>query len=142
MSSNIDIKEAPVANDFNPGIFNLWFFAGLACFAVSTLVIETGVLPDPILGWLLTALTIGLLLVGVRGYIRFLRDAGELVRRIHLDALAFSFGGATVFMLGYRLCERLGALKLDISDPLLVMFSVFALGQWIGVRRFAAEERA
>ena len=87
--------------------------------------------------WGLTALTIALLVMMVRAYVIFLRGVDELLRKIQLEALAFSFGASTVFMMGWRLCERLGAPKLDVDDPLIVMIFVFALGQWLGIRRYA-----
>ncbi|HUP58888.1 MAG TPA: hypothetical protein VNA69_00565 [Thermoanaerobaculia bacterium] len=90
------------------------------------------------LAWGLTGLTVALLVMSVRAYIHFLRAADELLRKIQLEALAFSFGATLVFMLGYRLCERLGAMKLDVNDPVMVMVIVFAIGQWTAMRRYAA----
>jgi len=41
-------------------------------------------------------------------------------------------------MIGWRLCERLGAPKLDVDDPLIVMVVTFAIGQIIGTRRYTS----
>lgn len=76
----------------------------------------------------------------VRAYVRFLRNADELLRKIHLEALAIAFGTGAVFMPVYRLCERLGAPKLDSVDPLFVILLAWVFGQWFGGRRYAGEE--
>lgn len=121
-------------------VFNLWFIAAMVSFITATILLsEKFLAPGPI-AWGLTALTIGLLLMMIRAYMIFLRGADELLRKIQLEALATSFGATIVFMLGWRLCERLGAPKLDVNDPIMVMGIVFAVGQLLGHRRYAAEE--
>ena len=46
------------------------------------------------------------------GYLRFLRGADELMRRIHLEALAAGFGAAFVFGMGAGLLAQLGMPKV------------------------------
>jgi len=120
--------------------FNLWFFAAMICFSAATILFgQKVILPGPV-AWALTAVTVALLVMMIRAYIVFLRGADELLRKIQLEALAFSFGATIVFMLGWRMCERLGAIKLDVDDPMIVMVVVFAVGQWLGIRRYAGGE--
>lgn len=76
----------------------------------------------------------------MRSYVSFLRQADELLRKVHLEALAFAFGAGIVAMMGYRLCERLGAPKLDVNDAALVMLLCWLGGQWLGSRRYAVAE--
>ncbi len=125
----------------NLKIFNAWLIGAVLLFATATILLAKEVIAPPI-GWILTIATIVLLAFTARAYIIFLRDADELLRKIQLEALAMSFGATAVFMLGWRLCERLGAPKLDVDDPFLVMTVVWALGQWTGFRRYGmrAEE--
>ncbi|HET8799309.1 MAG TPA: hypothetical protein VFO89_16590 [Thermoanaerobaculia bacterium] len=125
----------------NYRIFTWWMTGAMLAFAAATILIDGKYIPDA-LGWGLTALSVGLMLASIRSYIYFLRHADELLRKVHLDALALSFGIGTVAMMGYRLCERLGAPKLDINDPFLVMIVVWALGQWAGMRRYTGGEEA
>jgi hypothetical protein len=73
----------------------------------------------------------------VWSYVTFIRRADELLRKIHLEALALGFGAGVVFMLGYRLFERAGAPELDVSDPILVMMLVFTAAQLLLNRRYA-----
>lgn len=125
----------------NYRIFTLWILAAAALFAVTTVTIDANVVP-PAAGWAATAGTVILMIVSLRAYMHFLREADELLRKVHLESLAFSFGIGIVTMIGYRLCERLGAPKLDISDPVLVMVVAWALGQWAGVRRYAGGDES
>ena len=119
--------------------YSLWMLATMAAFVVATLGIDGAFLSAPA-GWAATALTAALLLLSMRSYIVFLRDADELLRKIHLDALAFAFGTGIVVMMTYRLCERLGAPKLDVNDAALVMLMTWFAGQWIGLRRYGSTE--
>jgi hypothetical protein len=73
----------------------------------------------------------------VWAYVTFIRHADELLRKIHMEALALGFGAGVIFMLSYRLFERAGAPELDISDPLLVMLLVWTAGQLVLTRRYA-----
>lgn len=92
------------------------------------------------IGWALVAAVVGLLVLTLRAYIGFLRNADELLRKVQLEGLAMAFAAGTVFMVGYRLSERLGARRLDINDPLLVMVVAWGIGQWFGWRRYGAAE--
>ena len=137
-TTNLSYSALFTARDAqNIRVFNYWFFAAMVVFAAATLLID-GKFVSGLLGWGLTGLAVALSVMMVRAYVHFLREADELLRKIQLEALAVSFGATVVFMLGYRLCERLGAMKLDVNDPLMVMVGVFAIGQWTAMRRYAA----
>ncbi len=120
---------------------NYWALALGSAFVAATFLVSRKVVAPPI-GWALPAATaicgIGML----RAYVVFLREADELLRKIQIEGLAVGFGVGAVFMLVYRICERLGAPKLDSSDPLLVMLTAWTIGQWIGIRRYAGGERS
>jgi hypothetical protein len=121
--------------------FHLWLGGAVLAFIAATVLIDQALIPAAA-GWALTALSVMLMAFAIRAYMVFLRGADELLRKIHLDALALAFGVGAIAMMGYRLCERLGAPKLDVNDPFLVMMLVWALGQWIGLRRYAAAEES
>src|SRR5215211_4706876 len=95
--------------------FNWWLAASMALFLIVTALTKTD-LERGVLAYTLTGLTILLLAGAARSYVVFLRGADELLRKIQLEALAMSFGVACIFMIGWRLCERLGAPKLDVDD--------------------------
>jgi cbb3-type cytochrome oxidase subunit 1 len=124
----------------NYQVFSAWMILAGVSFAVVTVLIGEKFLEPGVLAWSLTGLTILFLIVAMRKYILFLRDADELLRKIHLEALAFAFGAGAVTMMGYRLLERLGAPKLDVNDAFVVMMLVWVAGQWLGARRYATND--
>ena len=124
----------------NMRVFNVWFISAMFCFGTATVLLGRKWLDTGAVAWGLTAATIVLLAMAIRAYMIFLRGADELLRKVQLEALALSFGATILFMIGWRLCERLGAPKLDVDDPLILMMLVFALGQLLGVRRYSGGE--
>jgi len=121
----------------NMRIFNVWTIAAAAMFAGATILIGKDIIARGPLAWSLAIATLLMTLLAVRAYMVFLRAADELLRRIQLEGLALGFGAGGVFMLSYRLFERLGAPKLDSPDPFVIMAIFWALGQYIGMRRYA-----
>ena len=121
----------------NYRVFTGWMFGAVATFAAATILID-GEHISAAAGWAITAATAALMAITMRSYIFFLRQADELLRKVHLDALAFAFGAGIVVMMAYRLCERLGAPKLDVNDASLVMLLAWIAGQWLGARRYSA----
>jgi hypothetical protein len=119
--------------------FIRWMTVSMFTFAAATILIDRGTLPAAA-GWSLTVITVALLIAAVHSYTIFLRGADELIRKIHLDALAVAFGAGIVTMMGWRLCERLGAPKLDVNDASLVMLLVWIGWQFLGMRRYAGGE--
>ncbi|HYC93254.1 MAG TPA: hypothetical protein VEO54_28875 [Thermoanaerobaculia bacterium] len=125
----------------NFSIFSRWMLAAILTFAVATILIDSDSIPGAA-GWALTVATVVLMIVAMRSYVVFLRQADELLRKVHLEALALAFGAGIISMMGYRLCERLGAPKLDVNDASLVMLICWMLVQWHGWRRYSVEEES
>ena len=124
-------------DEHNYRVFSAWLVAAMFTFAAATILID-GRMITIALGWTLTAATAVLLVVTTQRYILFLRQADELLRKVHLEALALAFGAGFVVMMVYRLCERLGAPKLDVNDVGLVMSVVWIAWQWLGGRRYSS----
>ena len=120
--------------------FNWWLAASMVLFLVATYLLAGQIIGRGAVAYGLTAGTIGLMGMAVRAYVIFLRGADELLRKIQLEALALAFGITGIFMIGWRLCERLGAPKLDVDDPLMVMIVVWAVAQWMAYRRYTTGE--
>ena len=120
----------------NLRVFNIWLFAALILFMTATVVLAEKFVAPGGLAWSITILAIFLAVMAVRAYMHFLRNADELLRKIQLEGLALGFGVGVVFLLGYRLLERLGAWQLDTSDPVVIFVGFWALGQYLGVRRY------
>jgi drug/metabolite transporter (DMT)-like permease len=121
----------------NLRIFNVWCIASAVMFVGVTFLIKKNVVPNGPLAWGLAIANLVVAFLAVRSYMLFLRSADELLRRIQLEGLALGFGAGAVFMLSYRIFERLGAPTLDSADPFVVMAIFWALGQYIGLRRYA-----
>ena len=75
--------------------------------------------------------------VMILSYLKFLREADEVQQKIQLEALGWGFGSGVLFMIGYRLLERVGAPPLDICFPFAVMIIAWAISQWIATRKYS-----
>lgn len=117
--------------------FTIWCLASAVMFVGVTFLIKKDVVPNGPLAWGLAIANFIVAFLAARSYLVFLRGADELLRRIQLEGLALGFGAGAVFMLSYRIFERLGAPKLDSADPYVVMAIFWAIGQYIGMRRYA-----
>lgn len=118
--------------------FNILALSAMSMFVVATILIGKGFIERGPLAWAIVAVAIATMLGMVGSYMHFLRHADELLRKIQLEGLALGFGAGVIFMLGYRLFERMGAPKLDIADGVLPMVLFWALGQYLGYRRYYA----
>jgi hypothetical protein len=125
----------------NLRIFSGWMLSAALVFALATVLIGGGLIPRAV-AWLLTAVTAVVMILGIRSYLVFLREADELLRKIQVEGLALGFGAGATFMLVYGLLERLGLPGLRPAEPILVMVVFWALGQWIGMRRYAGEDES
>jgi hypothetical protein len=123
----------------NYRVFTAWMTGAMLTFGTATILLSRELVPA-IAGWMLTAATAVLMMLTMRSYILFLRQADELLRKVHLEALAFAFGAGIVSMMVWRLCERLGAPKLDVNDASLIMLVTWVAGQYIGARRYGIAE--
>ena len=120
--------------------FWLWAGAAIVAYLGFTILVKLRVLERGPLAWAAAALVSVFAVLALCAYVVFLRGADELLRRIQLEGLALGFGVGVVFMFGYRIFERLGAPQIDTSDPIVVMMVFWAIGQYIGMRRYLGEE--
>lgn len=116
--------------------FSALLIAWTLSFAVATVILGKHLVVSAASAIVLATVPTLLGIATVRAYVRFLREADELLRKIHVEAMAWGFGAGAVFMLGYRLFERIGAPKLDVSDAFIVMMLATAVGQYVARRRY------
>jgi hypothetical protein len=117
--------------------YNGWLLAWMGVWMAARFLVEwRGEQLAGVLGWGIAALTVvpGVLAIGA--YVRFLREADELLRKIQLEALALAFGVGTLFMMTWRLVEKVGGPQLDVNDAVVLMFVVWIGAQWLGARRY------
>lgn len=86
--------------------------------------------------WVIATIPIVLALGPGAAYLRFLRGADELMRRIQMESLAFGFGAGVVFAFGWQLLQRAGAPAVDVGDTVVVMMVGFVVGQLLAIRRY------
>lgn len=117
--------------------FNAWALAWMTTFVLASLALSRQLVPAGPLRLAAALVPTALGLVVVWAYLRFLREADELVRKVQLEGAALGFGVGVVFMIGYRLLERVGAPHLDVSDPIMPMVFAWALGQAVAWKRYS-----
>jgi hypothetical protein len=117
--------------------FTLWSLAWAISFVAATFLLAEELVPAGPIQVAVAVMPTILGLGAIWSYVVFLRQADELQRKVHLEALAAGFGTGMIFMMGYRLLERIGAPELDMNDPLLVMLLVWAVWQMVAARRYA-----
>lgn len=118
--------------------FSVWCLAWAIAFVAATLAfVRGGVAPFSAAAWLLVAVPTMAAVQTVRAYHHFLREADELQRKIHLEALALGFGVGILFMMSARLLSRAGLPELDVNDGIVAMALTFAFGIWRASRRYA-----
>lgn len=70
-------------------------------------------------------------------YLRLVRLADELQRRIHLEALAIAFPSSAVAILGFEYLRKAGFIAEFKPDyALMTMLALWALGFFIAWRRY------
>ncbi len=120
----------------NSNRFALWTLAWAVSFiAASSALKHLPGLPSAA-AWAIAAAPSLLGVTAILAYLRFLRQADELQRRIQLEGLAFGFGVGAVFAIGYQLFELAGAPRFSLTDGALVMFLSWTLGQFLAQRRY------
>jgi hypothetical protein len=117
--------------------FLLWLFAAALAYVGATAALRWRQSVPGVLPWLLTGLALILAAQAVRRYLIFLRAADELLRKIETGALALGFGAGAFFSILYPLLEKLGAPELGRSATPVVMMLSWALGSWLGTRRYS-----
>jgi len=116
--------------------FNFWIITWSFTVACGMVLLKHDLIGNTAVRWTLALVPDVLGVVAVLSYMRFLRHADELVRKVHLEAIALGFGAGLVFILGYRLAAQVGAPPLDGSEPAAVMLVCAGLGQLLGMRRY------
>lgn len=105
-------------------------------FVGGAALLRRELVPEGPLAWGLAGLPAVLSVFVVLAYARFLREADELQRSIHLGALALGFGGGWLAVAGYRLFELLGAPYVDRGSVAVVMAVTYTLGLVAGRVRY------
>lgn len=85
---------------------------------------------QPLWAWLLVVVSVALGVLLAHYYLRFIRGLDELMRRIHVEALATGFGAAFVFGMGAGLLSQMGVPKVGA-----LTWAVMVLAYSLALRR-------
>ncbi len=113
-----------------------WLFAWAVSFVgITTVLVSDHGLSQQV-AWMLAAAPNIFAVFALLGFLRFLRMADELMRRIQLEGLAIGFGCSVIFAMGYSLFEHAGAPPVDSNDLLMVMMLGWVAGQIYSMGRY------
>lgn len=116
----------------------MWSLIWVGAFLAGDFLIDGGSVQDSTVIVAITVLA-GMLGVGwVRAYVRFIRQADELMRKIQLDAMAVALGAGFVVGFSLIMLGDAGLIEARISHVLVCMAAVYMLAVIIGLRRFGA----
>lgn len=116
--------------------FTAWTFAWAVSYVLASKLLKSDLdLATPLVGFLAIAPSL-IALGAVFAYMRFLRMADGLLRKIQLEGLALGFAAGVVFITGYQLLEAAGASELQTDHIILVMIFSWMIGQFLGMWRY------
>lgn len=133
----VSCKAMTARDRRNARVTNWWLAGWMVCFLGSAFAMRGGYLQAGLVAWAVIAVCTVLGLLVVYFYMRFIREADELLRKIQLEALAIGFGAAFVGNFTLSLVERLYGMAFDIGDLFLLMVAFYVFGIIAGMRRYA-----
>jgi len=121
MRTTNGIRDAGLKASDSPYVKSYGTYMGIwgVCFSAAHLLLPRGdkIMADqPLWGWVLTGITIALGGLLAWSFVRFLRHADELMRKIQMEALAIGFGVAFVVGTSAGLLAQLGVPKVGVVD--------------------------
>jgi hypothetical protein len=116
-----------------------WGLLLAASLVASSLMLRAGLGGGGALKWVIAALPIALLAPWLSAYLRFLREADELLRKIQLEGIAVGFWTGMSFGIGYIVLEDAGLPRLQTSEAVAIMAALMGVGYAFG--RFLASKR-
>ena len=115
----------------------LWAYVIWSVFlAGGTQLIKRDLLPDGAVPWVVAVVPSLVAVYVLVAWVRYLRQADELQRVIHLEAMALAFGGTWLGVWGYRMLERVGAPTADIADATVFLAILYGIGIVRGTWRY------
>lgn len=113
-----------------------WMLAWAVSFVAVSFGIKESWIPAGTLRYVAASASILVGLAAVLAYVRLIREADELQRKIQLEAMALGFAGAFLGNFALALLQRTG-LTVDLGDQFLVAVGFYLIGIVLGARRYA-----
>jgi len=120
----------------NQNRFVRWSLAWAVSYVAASWTLKADLDLAPPLVWFLVAAPNLIAIVAVLAYLRFLRMADELLRKIQIEGLALGFAAGVLVSLGYQLAETAGAPRLETDHIIVVMIFSWMTGQLLGIWRY------
>jgi len=130
-------RSMPERDRRNARIANGWLFLWSLSFLPILYLFKEGLIPSGLPSYAAAIVPTVLAAVGVVAYMRFLREADELQRKIQLEALSLGFGAGFVAGFGFQLLEYTGLGTFGPPDTFSVMLVFYFVGLYLGTRRYA-----
>lgn len=115
------------------------FSFAMAAYTVVVIVSITLITISPSSAWWRIPLAITPIvpaLFGMIAYMRFLRRADELQRRIQLEGFAFSFGITGILTFSYGFLENVGFPHINLLWVFPFMIALWGIGVAVASRRY------
>ncbi len=116
--------------------FTAWMLAWAISLVAATWALKSEFDFSHPLDWFIAIVPTTFGIAGLFAYLRFLREADEMIRRIQLEGLAIGFGVGVLFIMGYLLLERVGAPAINSHDTVAIMMLAWVFGQLMAMRRY------
>jgi cbb3-type cytochrome oxidase subunit 1 len=116
--------------------FVAWLSGWAVTFLAATWLLETYDDLGRAVAWSVAVVPNLFAVAALFAYLRFLREADELVRRIQLEGLAFGFGAGVIFAMAYFTLKRLGVPQLTGDQMVFVMMMAWVTGQLAATWRY------
>lgn len=116
---------------------NWWLAGWMVSFLATSFALKGEHLSPGPLAWLAVGTCTALGLIVGHYYLRFIREADELLRKIQLEALAIGFGAAFIGHFTLSLVERVRGQVFETGDLFMLMVFFYIVGIIAGTRRYA-----
>lgn len=115
--------------------FVYWAFLWAGSLLAAAWLLKGDYVSAP-LSWLVAIVPTILGIVSMFVYLRFLREADELIRKIELEGLALGFGVGVLFLIGYPLLEQVGLPPISAQKTGAVMLFAWVFGHIFARMRY------
>jgi len=116
--------------------FVAWLFGWGVTFVGASWLLQNNENIGQALAWSIAILPNLFSVAALFAYLKFLREADELVRRIQLEGLAFGFGAGVIFAMACFTLEHVGVPKLTGDRTIFVMMMGWVIGQLAATWRY------
>ena len=116
--------------------FVAWLAVWGVTFLGATWLLQNNENLGPTLAWSVAILPNLFSVAALFAYLKFLREADELVRHIQMEGLAFGFGAGVIFAMAYFTLERVGVPELTGDKTIFVMMMGWVVGQLVATWKY------